>query len=391
MSSAAPRVRIEELRLENFRAFENARLSLTDMTFLVGRNGAGKSSLLDAVEFMREAVTDNLPNALARRDGLHGILRRGAGTDASVGVSVVMTATLVGRAVRMLYGFRLSDSGRTIEEVLRVPQATSQGFHRRGTAFETGVRGVDPRVMPERLILPAIVSTELWKLVFDALAGMRAYEIVPQVMASPAPIRNQTSLEKNGANAGDVLEEVRSRPEAYRSIVETLGVLTKDVIGVEGRTVIGQRVLYFTQQRDAEHTDAFSAPEVSQGTLRALGLLLSLYQSPEPSLLLIDEIEDSIHPRAIQALLEEVEITAERFPIVLTTHSPEVLGLRQVMADRTRIVQWSQGVSRLYPLSEGSKASVDPVNTVGELLRYNALWPSDTPETFAGDLLEIGP
>ena len=46
MTAETPRVRIQELRLEGFRAFESARLSLDDLTVLVGRNGAGKSTLL---------------------------------------------------------------------------------------------------------------------------------------------------------------------------------------------------------------------------------------------------------------------------------------------------------------------------------------------------------
>ena len=69
------RVIVEELRLRNFRAFENARLELSDLTFLVGRNGAGKSSLLDAMDLLREAVSDSLENALDRRGGLQKVQR----------------------------------------------------------------------------------------------------------------------------------------------------------------------------------------------------------------------------------------------------------------------------------------------------------------------------
>jgi len=69
MKADGPRVRIEELRLRGFRAFENARLTLDDLTVLVGRNGAGKSTILDAFEFVREALSDSLENALERRGG----------------------------------------------------------------------------------------------------------------------------------------------------------------------------------------------------------------------------------------------------------------------------------------------------------------------------------
>jgi hypothetical protein len=68
-----------ELRLKNFRGFENARLILSDLTILVGPNGVGKSTLLEGFDFLKEAVTDSLRVALERRGGLAGIRRRKPG------------------------------------------------------------------------------------------------------------------------------------------------------------------------------------------------------------------------------------------------------------------------------------------------------------------------
>jgi predicted ATPase len=68
--SESIQVTVEEIRLQNFRAFENARLQLSDLTFLVGRNGAGKSSLLDAVDLLRQSTSESLENALDGRGGL---------------------------------------------------------------------------------------------------------------------------------------------------------------------------------------------------------------------------------------------------------------------------------------------------------------------------------
>src|SRR5437879_13475589 len=47
---------IEELRLENFRGFDDHRLPLTDLTLLVGRNNAGKSTIVEAMRLLA-AVT----------------------------------------------------------------------------------------------------------------------------------------------------------------------------------------------------------------------------------------------------------------------------------------------------------------------------------------------
>jgi predicted ATPase len=394
----APRVesapaRVEEIRLQNFRAFENARLKIDDLTMLVGRNGAGKSSLLDAVDFIREAVTDSLPNALDRRDGLEGVLRMGGKRGLPLGLAVVMRSELPGRTVRLLYGFRLQ--GRRdgdpvdIEEKLVVEGSPNLGFWREDDNFLSDVP-LKAHPPEDRLVLPLIAGEQLWKIVLETLAGMRAYEIGPQAVAAGAPIQSSTSLVRHGDNAGDVLEGLRvgSGTPAYEAIIATLKLVTPGVVDMRALAMSGRRQLVFYQEGRGIHE--FRASQVSQGTLRAVGILLALHQSPEPSLVLIDEIEDSIHPRALEALLEAVEDSSERFPVVVTTHSPEVLSKRQALPERIRILQWTEGVSHLYGLSQGTVESIDPVTSVGDLLRFNGLWPAESPECFPGDLLELG-
>ncbi len=64
------KVKIEELRLRNFRAFKNARFMLDDeLTVLIGRNGSGKSTIMEAFDFVRDALTEGLSVALERRGG----------------------------------------------------------------------------------------------------------------------------------------------------------------------------------------------------------------------------------------------------------------------------------------------------------------------------------
>jgi len=384
--------RIEEIRLQNFRAFENARLSLADVTFLIGRNGAGKSSLLDAIELLREALTDSLPNALNRRDGFHAVLRKGVCPGEPMGLAAVLRVELAGRAVRVLYGFQLSgaDSGLSLREVLQVSPGAKQGFVRTGDEAESEGWHSPPAVPTHRLLLPLVVANKLWGIVFDMLSKMRAYEIAPLAIASPAAIGNTTNLVRDGSNAGDVLEEVALRDEAFRSLLGTLQAVLPGVTHVGTGITLGRRSVSIAQ-RIGDDIQRFNAGQMSQGTLRALGILLALYQFQRPSLVLIDEIEDSIHPRAIEAILEAVEEQAAELPLVVTTQSPEVLSKQQVTPERLRIVQWERGKSRLYRLSEGTMESVDAVTTVGDLLRFNALWPSDAPEVFEGDLLELGP
>ncbi|MFO0590901.1 MAG: AAA family ATPase [Polyangiaceae bacterium] len=395
--------RIQEIRLQNFRAFEDARLTLADLTFLVGRNGAGKSSLLDAIELVREALTDSLPNALDRRDGLLGIKRKGAAPEDPVGVAIAMHLQVGARMYRALYGFRLYtvDGRLEIDEVLRFPDhdpiegGTDEQKSRKRQGFLRGPSGfqVDAPIAPakvqQRLLFPLIAETnQLWMAVWDALTRMRGYELSPHLMASPAPIRQQGTLDRIGANAGDVVHNLLERPEDHAWVNRHLAGVTDGVQGIGLRTEMGFRVLQFLQAGSGGAIQTLTPRQVSQGTLRALGILLALRQDPEPSLIVLDEIEDSIHPLAVDVVLAAVDEARERFPVIVTTHSPEVLSRPCATGDRIRAVQWREGVSRLHRLGKGTLDLLDPVTTVGWLLSTNGLGLAEPHEAWDGDLLE---
>jgi len=92
------------------------------------------------------------------------------------------------------------------------------------------------------------------------------------------------------------------------------------------------------QDGEAGETNSFDASSMSDGSVRSLGILLALRQSPRPSIVLIDEIEDSLHPFAHSVLLDAIDSASEGFPIVVSTHNPEILNHPTAIGDRIRIV-----------------------------------------------------
>ena len=386
------RVTVEELRLRNFRAFENARLEFSDLTFLVGRNGAGKSSLLDAMDLLREAVSDSLENALDRRGGLKKIQRAKAGRGKSqpMGIAVVLRIAFPGdRRTTALYGFEVH--GRSSHAPLQVYErfvsSKETSFERKGRTFTTmGRSDVSPPI--GNLVLPLIArSDSLWELALDATRNMRAYELSPAHMAAVPEIGERSTLDRDGANAGDVLKAVQGT-NAHRWIVERLGIIAEGITDVRAEALLGRRVLSFIQSF-VEGKVNFDASQVSQGTLRSLGILLALRQSPSPSVVLVDEIENSLHPSALSVLLDAALVSSDGTRVVLTSHSPEVLSHPAVTGERVRVVEWHNGASRVFRLSAVTQKSVNEIDTVGWMLRSNALWAGPHPEIIEGDLFAL--
>src|SRR5438093_13555059 len=62
---------IRRLILQGFRSFRSEVVDFDNPTFLVGRNGSGKSNLVDALAFISEAISNWLYEAFSRRGGGH--------------------------------------------------------------------------------------------------------------------------------------------------------------------------------------------------------------------------------------------------------------------------------------------------------------------------------
>ena len=60
-------MRIESLKLKNFRAFKDVHLKdLPSFAVFVGANGTGKSTLFSVLAFLRDAMTTNVTTALGK-------------------------------------------------------------------------------------------------------------------------------------------------------------------------------------------------------------------------------------------------------------------------------------------------------------------------------------
>jgi predicted ATPase len=379
------RVILKELRLRNYRAFPDARLVLDDVTFLVGRNGAGKSTLMDAFSFISEAVADSLGTALERRGNFLGLFPRDPRRQARRGVSIAVC--LREDDCRILYGFTVGWDSRRAgfvvkKEVLRGDRIPA--FDREVKVFSSGIASLQPAFDREALVFPLIAgSHESWKSILEALRLISFHQLSPPAIRSGPTIGGAERLSRDGHNAGDILKHLESPEKKW--IEQCLAAAVPGIREVWVKTIVGRRIIGFAQERADGEVEQFDASAMSDGTLRSLGILLALQQTPRSSIVLIDEIEDSLHPLAHGVLLDAIDAASDDFPVVVSTHSPEILDHPTARGERIRIIQWHEGTSLIYTLGQRVLDNLKPPLTVGRLLRSNALWTTAEPSTTGGE------
>ncbi|OHB80821.1 MAG: hypothetical protein A2V98_23080 [Planctomycetes bacterium RBG_16_64_12] len=194
---------------------------------------------------------------------------------------------------------------------------------------------------------------------------------------------------RDGRNAASVVAWLeRDNSQVMERIAEYLGTIAPGVKQV-GRKSLGHKETLEFKQTVAGDTNpwSFVAQNMSDGTLRALGVLVSLFQcfdrSPETPIPLvgIEEPEATLHPAAAGVLMDALREASYFTQVLVTTHSPELLDTPDLDADSLLIVDAIEGESTIAPADEPSKSAIrDRLATAGELLKLDQLKPQPQPQ-----------
>jgi len=372
---------IRRLILKRFRSIPTERIDFDNPTFLVGQNGSGKSNLVDAFAFLAEAMASPLQAVFDKRGGIAAVRNRTSGKSypPKLGLGVVL-GPLNGEVRGGRYSFEIKALRNYGFEVVREQcfVKTHHGrawFDRIGNEFSSNVSGLKPAFDAASLGLPVIGGDARFAPVVRCLGSMRVYAIEPAKLREMQDPDSGTNLRADGSNATSVLQEIeRHDPAGVERIGQILASIVPNTKRV--RTIKhGKKLsLEFTQEWGQKKRLNFEAFSMSDGTLRALGLLTAVYQRPAPSLMVVEEPEASIHPGALGAILDLLRHASRSIQLVVTTHSPEVLDAKWIRDNHLRIVSWQDGATRVTPVSDTSREAIQKhLMGAGELLRANAL------------------
>lgn len=370
-------VTVRGVSATNFRSFRELELQPGRLTALVGANAAGKSSVIDTFRFISDSLSLSLYTALERRGGLRAVRHTApGGRPRNVRMSVELD---FGDGFGASYGFRINaqagGSYSVAEEECRTWHHDEQITR---LLLKNGRVAQGPRFLPPgnvdetTLALPVLGGLPNLSPVLSALRDLRAYSIVPdQLRELQDPDEGQTLL-SDGSNAASVLRHLE--PADRTELIEMLSYVVPGVVAVRTVTRGNKLTLQFTQE-SARGRNNFEALQMSDGTLRLLGLLLALYQREHPRFMAIEEPEATIHVAALQALMEVFRARSPGTQIVLTTHSTEILD--SIDIDDLYLVVAEDGYSRVSGVSDESRRAVEEaLFSPGELLRSGALTPA---------------
>ncbi|MCB9688205.1 MAG: AAA family ATPase [Alphaproteobacteria bacterium] len=324
---------ISAVSFQQYKLLRSVSMELGRLNVIVGRNGAGKSTVLE---------------------GLHTLLGLPHPTEQ------------VGGVLHRVFG----DAGR-VASLLSKPDASWFELHvtgRRASAAKaefsltlTVERHGDlrPRCRLELLgegrtrrfgvaeshddtdLLRAAYHLELASVVRLRLQGTRL--AAPHYSETAVP-----RLEHDGEGLASVLQYLQGLRDGTLEVIEQrlaglipgarrvravptrIPRIEQVVVAIDGRESLHEKRSEVTGTRFEVEFDGLGwieADQLSEGTLLVLGLLTLLHHRP-PSLVLIDDLDAGLHPMAQQQLIAVLRTLLDERPdlqVVATSHSPFVL------------------------------------------------------------------
>lgn len=331
---------ITSLRLQNFKGHADTTVSLGRLTVLVGPNGSGKTSVLQALRYLGQLADGREVSAIFSGEETIEALRAKKGkvleplvleiqmTWQKLSGTVQGTATLVSEPQFPVHPSRVE---------LRWVLGEIKGKPSTNTFSPKGAPSSDEQA--------AAVAFGAWR---ELIRTAIMFRFDARLIAAPASSKEPAPrIEFDGRNTAVVLKALKLgyddlwatfREKLKKIVPGVTGIGVEQVEGITGdpqpsassRTApdpSGEWYRIFFDFEGAKHVSAFHA---SDGTLITVALLAVLLGPSRPRVVLLDDIEQTLHPtaqmelvRQLKALLELEEMRDVQ--IVATTHSPYIL------------------------------------------------------------------
>lgn len=370
-------MRLIEIEIQNYKSLRSVTLKPGSLAVFIGPNGAGKSNLCDALDFIGETYRLGLELAVTRQGGYENICYRHARRSKSP-ISFRVVASLSTEEAR-LRQFSRTERIRSPREVIvdhriafraanqqirapfRIVEESIEYRHKltqevTPSIILTASRKNDEIVklysenpssqstLPflsdievgglEKFFEGRITSTDSFLRVLERyvypltpisrhLGSIDLYQLNPRSCRTSGVPTPNPELRRDGENLPAVINSLKSRRiREYQAVLDTLRVIMPTLEDIE---VINtpQRILGLAFQ-EAGFGRPWMSDDVSDGTIRALGLLASLF-NPESKVVIIEEPENSLHPWAIGQFVEACRVASESKQVMLTTHSPVLI------------------------------------------------------------------
>ena len=324
---------IKKIEIKRFRRLRDIELEMRPLMVLVGANGAGKTSFLDALALFSASASGKMRETIEDMGGVSDILTRGSSDALSFGATMEVTGH-----PPLEYEFSLQAKGQGYS--IAKENLSQQKKDREQPFFYINSHGDDIKYydVTQKKLLPPDWSYNLFETSLSQVPKVyRQPEELRKILGTTtqyhtldvgrqAPVKLPQQMRpaalpgKNGENLASFLYSLREvNNDYYEKIEDTLHAAFPSFEALSFPPVAAGMLSMTWKEKYFKNP--IYTHELSEGTLRFLWLT-ALLQSPELSpVTMIDEPEVSLHPELLSLLADLLREASKRTQIIVATHS----------------------------------------------------------------------
>ena len=313
-------IKLNLIRIKNFKSIVDISLKdISNFSIFAGANGAGKSNIFEAIEFFKTVLEIGAVSAIKKFGGFDNIRSKKIIKDNARKFLFEIDIEL---SKRYYYKMELMSIDREpyLKEVFKIDN--KEFIKREKEKIKVKDNDLNINFYKEHTALR--VAANITDEFYYFIIASKRYTIDPNLAREPDDITSDTVLDKYASNITTVLSNIqKNNKNDVEEIIETMQLLVPGLenISIKKEKLINKIVSTFKEEN---YKSYFPARLVSDGTIYALSILAIVY-SNTAGIIMIEEPERGLHPKAIGELVDFFREKAEYFPIFINTHSEAIV------------------------------------------------------------------
>ncbi|MCA2504454.1 MAG: AAA family ATPase [Microcystis sp. M54BS1] len=362
-------MKIVSIKIKNYRMFKNIHIrDIPPFCVIIGANGTGKSTLFDIFGFLRDALKNNIRQALQIRGGYREIITRGQEQE--------------NIEIELQFRMKILDTERLVTYILIIGQNNNRPVIKREILrYKRGEHGKPFHFLDFQLGQGYAITNEedfskpdkeldreeqqLESNDILAIKGLGQFQRFKAATAFRSLIENwhvsdfhiseargsqEISYAEHLSTTGDNIATVaqyiyQQYPKIFQQILEKMKQRVPGISSVEAKeTEDGRLILRF---QDQAFKDPFIDRYVSDGTMKMFAYLILLFDPNPHPLLCVEEPENQLYPTLLKELAEEFAHYSDRGgQVFVSSHSPDFINAVPLAS-----IFWlikSQGITQIH-------------------------------------------
>jgi len=323
-------MKLLSLKAHRYRSVRDETVTLRDLNLFIGTNASGKSTILDALRFLHEAVQErDFKSPVFSRGGIVHLCWKG---EEARQIELLVDLEDDGKTYKwsirlMKEGYEFSVQEEVSEFRPGAPPSQLLSADKGKGWWWSGEKGdrVSLAQSPTTCALAAAAADASFPArgIAEFVSRWGFFDPNPFLLRRGSSGLDSTRFDPYGRNLAERLFALsKSSPEIFDQIVSA----TQSVLGLPSKIEPrdSDNGFYFVQSEPGLQYPVHQMG-VSSGTLRMLALMTALFGESGSNLIGIEEPENNVHPTALTSFAEYLLKVRDRVQILVTTHSPLLL------------------------------------------------------------------